>query len=85
MIRDDWVSHWIPACENLFGKGHSFEWNKQLDDALGIDELQSVWGNDESPRFKPMTEELKKLLELLAGPHGKTLLKAYRIRKGLEP
>ena len=30
-------------------------------------------------------QESKRLLGLFAGPHGVALLKAYKIRKGLEP
>lgn len=60
-------------------------WNQlvELDKALGITEYREFFPRPAS-LDKPMNEELKKLLVLLAGPHGKTILKVYRIRKGLE-
>lgn len=60
-------------------------WNqmKELDKALGVTEYRDYY-NRSADKDTPMDEELKKLLVMLAGPHGKTILKAYRIRKGLK-
>lgn len=70
---------WVPAKRAL--KIDSFE----LEAALGIE----VWSNftQNSPVVRPdppLSEELALVLRQLAGPHGPTILKAYRIKKGLE-
>lgn len=60
-----------------------------LDDLLGVHEYEFGYYKRRISmsvsRHAPMPEELKNLLIMLAGPHGHALLKAYRIRKGLEP
>lgn len=60
-------------------------WNQflELDKALGITEYRDFYVSRQEDDT-PLAEELKKLLLMLAGPHGKTILKAYRIRKGLK-
>lgn len=56
---------------------------KELDKALGITEYHDFYRSRQEDDT-PLPEELKKLLLMLAGPHGKTILKVYRIRKGLK-
>lgn len=53
-----------------------------LEKLLGITDYSDYYNG--IVNREPMSEELKKLLVMLASPHGKTILKMYRIRKGLE-
>lgn len=54
-----------------------------LDKQLGMSEYRLFYVRPSIEDTK-MAEDLKKLLVMLAGPHGKAILKAYRIQKGLE-
>ena len=42
------------------------------------------WANRETRKDYPMRVEMRDLLIKLASPHGKTIAKMYRIKKGLE-
>lgn len=75
MISGEMDTYWIPAARNL-----GLNYWSELDNALGVDEYRV--GRPFS--HEPLPQDLKKLLVMLAGPHGKTILKAYRIQKGLE-
>jgi hypothetical protein len=69
-----------PACVRIIGLKMPYVTcgdADKLDDLLGLD----YW----SCHRTPMPEEIKQLYIKLAGPHGKTVLKAWRILKGLEP
>jgi hypothetical protein len=79
---------WIPAITRLYGSaGADTEdgWSNYilLDKALGITEYRQFYHRSALLDY-PIAEDLKKLLVMLAGPHGKSILKAYRIQKGLE-
>lgn len=82
MNRDNLHEYWIPACENLF-KNTNTSGKHHLDSALGTNEYEKYLQRRDSQDYE-MCEELKHLLAMLAGPHGHTVLKIYRLRKGLE-
>lgn len=79
MTTSEYETYWIPALDALKLRGSAFE----LDTLLGIGEF-TVWYDRMPSEDTPMSDELKELLKKLAGPHGKALLRAYRIRKGLQ-
>ena len=85
MNGKDYTDYWVPACKNLFGWGLGTSdvqsWAEQLDAALGIRECADFW-NRRAILDKPMSDELKRLLVALAGPHGRTILKAIQARRG---
>lgn len=85
----DIVLYWMPAAYNLFENDHSSGLGARLRSKLntlglilGTTEIADYWLLPE-PELKPTSEELKSLLTAFAGPHGQTLLKAYKIRRGL--
>lgn len=89
MIRSDINQYYAPACKNLFG---DFDVDdlatrqslyKKLDAAIGVIEYYS-WCFTPEFHDMPLSNDLKWLLTNLAGPHGKTILKMYRIKIGLE-
>ncbi len=92
MNAKDYANYWVPACKNLFdermyrlgdGQEEIYSWASQLETALGIGNLTAYWQRTAREDY-PMSTELRELLTKLAGPHGKTVLKTYRIQKGLE-
>ena len=50
---------------------------------LGLNFTFAAWVKNPT-NVQPMPDDLKKLLIALAGPHGDTVLKVYRIQHGLE-
>lgn len=78
MTTEELTDYWIPACMGLGWVAPS-----RLDGALGIDEYAKFMANT-AINDRHMSSELRILLIKLAGPHGKTILRAFRIRKGLE-
>lgn len=82
MNRKDVEKYWIPACARLLSE-EMYDKHK-LDELLGINEYGRYMNRAHAEDY-PMSESLQQLLRSLAGPHGKTLLKVYRIKKGLEP
>lgn len=82
MNLNDCSEYWYPACKNLFGSS-TIATAKQLDRALGSAIFSEYLPRPLVEDF-PLNDEMKMLLTKLAGPHGKTLLRAYRARKGLE-
>lgn len=87
MNSDEETAYWVPAVENLFpGYDPNFiNYGKEraLQRALG----NTIW--DEwltVPRWGevPLSEEMKSLLIMLAGPHGKAILRIYQIKHGIE-
>ncbi len=92
MTGEELQELWLPAAQRLFGEakvGASTSFNnyalhgKKLDKLLGIDDYH-IFILCPSYKDTESSEDLKKLLRALAGPHGKTILKMYRIQKGLE-
>lgn len=90
MTSQEAQKYWYPVVHVLYGKIDIFTaaetiYSKyhRLDEELGIKEY-SKYINRPSAADYPMSDELKNLLTLLIGPHGKTILKMYRIKKGLE-
>lgn len=85
----DLTEYWKPAAQNLSRLGalypsyNSWGLYSKLGDALGIKEYDDFLGRANHLDF-PISDELKQLLIMLTGPHAVTILKAYRIQKGLE-
>jgi hypothetical protein len=85
-------AYWLPACERVIGNvrnGHStYEgWSTyiELDILLGIREYRdNYYTKINTAQERNIPDDLKRLLIALAGPHSKAILKAYRIRKGLD-
>ena len=71
----------LPAMLNL-GYKNSYKHALELEKLLGRDEYKKFIENRLPDRS--ISEEYKKQLIALAGPHGKTILKMIRINKGLE-
>jgi hypothetical protein len=70
----------IPALNGL-GMEETVYYAEQLDDLLGI----TAYRNYAQGRIKTyLTPEQRNLYRALAGPHAHTVLKMWRIRKGLE-
>lgn len=88
MTSWDIRNYWRPAAIALFGLSFDSAENEaklyHLDEMLGIKEYSKYMRRPVTQDY-PMSDELKNLLMLLVGPHGKTILKVYRIKKGLEP
>jgi hypothetical protein len=70
----------IPALKGL-GKQVCVQEAEHLDSALGVAHYRNYYLNLNK---EPAPEEYINLLRQLAGPHAHTILKAYRIKKGLE-
>ncbi len=89
MTSEELHLYWDPACKrlglypeegrlvNLTAIFGTFE---KLDSLLGTKHFYS-WRRDTN---SPLDSETIQLLQQLAGPHGKTVLRVYRIRAGLE-
>lgn len=85
MNMDDSSDYWWPAAEALIPvlKKPSYNQAEMLDDLLGVTMFADYCKRRSEEDF-PLSEEWKVLLTALAGPYGQTILKAYRIKKGLE-
>lgn len=84
MTVSDLYNYYVPASRSLFGYNPVMSVSLALlDQALGI-AAYATYMRTEYVNDSPLDEEIRQLLIKLAGPHGKTILKAYRIRKGLE-
>ena len=82
MTYDDVIDYLIPVLVNLWGPdGNSRYHAETLDDLLGLTEYHEYKAMSSD---KPISEEYKKHLIALAGPHPHTVLKMIRINKGLE-
>lgn len=75
-------AYWIPAIKSLYGTEDTTNAHR-LDRALGVLEYQT-YVRSEHAKDVPIDPELVPVLRALAGPYAKAVLKAYRIRKGLE-
>ncbi len=79
MNAEDQWNLWQDVADKLCdGDGES------LDDLLGITEFNGYCNRPATEDY-PMSSELRSLLLGLLGPYSETILKAYRIKKGLEP
>lgn len=81
------IKYWLPAVGNLLDKPSNHVLVSdchELDQLLGVDFYRKFKTAHDLKEAPVMNAKLKRLLTALAGPHGKTLLKAYRIKKGLE-
>lgn len=88
MNSDDEQKYWVPAAINIFGKPvrqhRRLSWPEHLlQEALGV-KLWSEWQERLVIYDFPLSEEWRQLLTQLAGPHGKTILRAYQIKHGVE-
>lgn len=86
MNFEDYDKYWQPARDCFVERtreGHV--WKDDLTFAAMLDMVDSFKAFTSRPHTadSPMDNDLKQLLMLLAGPHGKTMLKAYQARKGL--
>lgn len=91
MTSSDVLCYWRPAAQALYGKftHDSLEIEeklKRLDRDLGLKgpESYSAYLGRAIHHDMPMSDDLRHLLKLITGEHGKTILKAYRIKKGLK-
>lgn len=80
MTYSELMTYYIPACRNIMGDT-KITTAKEFDKLLGTS-MYRGYNYDSRARLSEMEIQL---LKLLAGPHGKAILKAYRIQKGLEP
>lgn len=74
---------WLPVCVKLFG-GETQEDRKLLDELLGVKEFDRYLQNKFHYEDVPMSEDVKSILVMILGPHGETMVKVWRIRKGLD-
>ena len=85
MNQEDVEKLWYPAAErlkldykNLQNRGDA------LDDALGVNYFEG-YRHRGHHQDRPMPDgPFKELLKALAGPHGKTILRAYQIKHGIK-
>lgn len=90
MTSEEFRIYWLPAYFNLKEIGCLQEADRDTGafgaNGTAMDKLLGVtqWEAFGDVLQDNMPDDLKKLLSMLAGPHGKTILKAYRIRRGLE-
>ena len=61
-----------------------FELSEKFEKLLGVDEF-SIYISVDWPDEKSMSEELKSLLQKIAGPNGRTIWRMYLINRGLKP
>ncbi len=82
MTNEDFAELWFPATVNLFERGDY----EKLDTALGVAEFDGWINRVGIPRKPdvPLSDNLKHLLKALAGPHAKTILRAYQIKHGIK-
>ena len=87
MNQSDYKTYYLPAGKNILGhdcyrEGDITPGNK-FAKLINTREFEKYLGRSTIHDY-PMGDEFKALLIKLAGSHGKVILKAYRIRKGLE-
>lgn len=73
---DSYIKHFVPAMLTLYSRSSGPF--RSLCRDLGLP--YKDWGDIPVP----LPDELRALLEKLSGPHAKTILKAYRIQRGLK-
>lgn len=82
MTYDDVIELLVPALQGL-GRASTVGQAKLLDQETGVDYYHQ-YSTLQPMRHVPLPEDYANLLRQLAGPHAHTILKAYRIKKGLE-
>lgn len=83
MTYDEVHEYLTPAMRGL-GIENTISEGLRLDQELGIDAYGNYYHSEYDRDYKTLTPELKNLYRALAGPHGRTVLKMWRIKKGLE-
>lgn len=79
MTYEDIHNYMVPALSGL-GRHLLKSEAEELEKLLGFNEYHEYPdGND-----RPISEDYKRILIALSGPHARTILKAYMIRKGIE-
>jgi hypothetical protein len=78
MTPDEFIYYWYPAAKNLNVS------TEKLGKLICTNEMIVYLHSSPHLLDRFLNEELRNLLEHLKGPHAKTILKAYRIKKGLE-
>ena len=78
MLYDEYRQYFWEAMSNL-----GVEDEDQFAELLGMRKQFIKWKYRPTSEDRPMSHEFKNLLKALSGPHGKTLLKVYRIKHGL--
>lgn len=85
MTAYEFEHYWAPARDALYPNLHesrleaSIKMRSLLGSRAYIEHRQYFLDSD-----YPMSEELKSILRLLNSPHAQTILKVYRIKKGME-
>ncbi len=85
MTSEELGKYYIPAIKMVVPSYNSYATvadAEELDRLLGTSIYQEWVAN--RPGRHPLPEELKQLYIKLSGPHGRTVLKAWRILKGLD-
>ncbi len=83
MTLDELRKYLLPALRGLGLQETIFNAEK-LDEMLSVDWYKNYHHSKKGEIPPSLSEEAKTLYRGLAGPHAQTILKAYRIRKGLE-
>lgn len=90
MTSDEFVKYYEPAFKRWFGiSGRNYLQDnlvlelKDFDEILGM-KLFSGWYQNPSSKDIPISKEEVNLLVALDSPHCHSILKVWRIRKGLE-
>jgi hypothetical protein len=84
MTMVEYAVFWTPAANRVCSSRCNEKGEENLALLLGMQPAFVAFLNRPGEKDWPMSEELKELLIKLAGPHGATVLKIYRIQKGLE-
>lgn len=78
----------VPACKNLGFMNKqglvSMAHAEYLDKVLGINVYRDFVANSGTREGEPLSEELVQLFKSLAGPHGRTILRAYQIKHDIK-
>lgn len=82
MTCEEIIELLVPALQGL-GRASTVGQAKLLDQETGVDYYHQ-YSMSRSIEHVPLPEDYANLLRQLAGPHAHTILKAYRIKKGLE-
>lgn len=89
MNAEDFMVYYRPAAERIMDRvftpnslDDALEHFSDFDALLGIDYFKQYAKRHSADDF-PIPQPMRELLTALAGPHGKTILKAYWAKKGL--
>lgn len=85
MTMEEFDKYWAPVAHKFYPNAPlngDLRAVRMLSKALGLWSEYKEWL--EIKKDDPsMTDELKQLLLKLAGPHGRTILKAYQVQRGI--